>query len=404
MIARWCCTIVLAATVACAATGPQPNPEATFHAPPRPLAVGAVISDWGSFLGPGHDMVCSETHLRHDLPPQGPPVVWEMKKGEGYASPAIVGERLVLFHRVADEEVVECLKADTGERFWRFAYPTRYTDDYGYCNGPRSSPVIAGDRVFAVGSEGKLHCLDLRSGLVLWQRDLTAEFGLKKNFFGVGSTPLVDDGRLIVNVGAAGGPCVVAFDAASGKQLWGAGNEWGPSYASPMPATLHGKHRVLVFAGGKSRPPTGGLLCIDPANGKVDFTFPWRGTTHDSVNASSPVVIGNQVFLSECYGSGGVLLDVLSDFSCKPAWTNPHFGTHFMSAIGKDGCLYGVDGHGPADAFLVCVDVKNGRERWRKQPRWQDTVQTADGPQTIFTGTFRCWLMPAWSPATPPPW
>lgn len=394
MMLRWTTWTITLGLLAAAPSAPQKNLEATFHSAPKPLAAGTVTSDWSAFLGPNHNMVCSETHLLRDLPKEGPPVVWEMKKGEGYAAPAIAVDRLVLFHRVGDEEVIDCLKADTGERFWRFSYPTRYADDYGYCNGPRSSPVIAGGRVFAIGSEAKLHCLDLETGKVLWKHDLTGEFKLKKNFFGIGSTPLVDDDKLIVNVGAPGGPCVVAFDVATGKMLWGVGKEWGASYASPVPTTLHGKHRVLVFAGGKSRPPTGGLLCIDPANGHIDFTFPWRGTAHDSVNASSPVVVGNQVFLSECYGSGGVLLDVLPDLSCKTAWTNPHLGTHFMSAIAKDGCLYAVDGHGPADAFLVCVDLKTGAERWRQQPHWKETIQTPDGPQELVTGTYRCWLMP----------
>ena len=123
-----------------------------------------------------------------------------------------------------------------------------------------------------------------------------------------------------------------------------------------------GKHRVLVFAGGESRPPAGGLMCIDPADGKVDFSFPWRGTRRESVNASSPVVIGNQVFISECYGAGGVLLNIETRSRPKPVWENPDFGTHFMTAIPKDGYLYGVDGHGPEDAFLCCIELSTGHE------------------------------------------
>lgn len=83
--------------------------------------------------------------------------------------------------------------------------------------------------------------------------------------------------------------------------VWGAGAEWGASYASPIPATIHGKRRIFVFAGGKSQPTSGGLLCIDPTNGKVDFRFPWRARRFESVNASSPIIIGNQVYISECY-------------------------------------------------------------------------------------------------------
>lgn len=369
--------------------------DAVFHQAPRSVSKNAVTTDWPCLLGPTHNEVCAETHLLKQFPPAGPALVWEINKGEGYASPAIVGDRLVLFHRVENRERIDCLGAADGKSLWSFDYPTDYTDDYGYTNGPRSSPLIGGDAVFAIGAEGKLHCLELATGKLRWQHDLIDEYKLKKGFFGVGASPLVEGDRVIVNVGAKGGPCVVAFDVHSGKSVWNAGTQWGPSYATPVPATIHGKRRVLVFAGGKSSPPTGGLLCIDPSNGKVDFEFPWRGTRRESVNASSPVVIGNDVFISECYGSGGALLEITDDFQPKVLWTNPNFGTHFMSAVEKDGYLYGVDGHGPDDAFLVCVELKTGKEIWRTQPEWNESIDTPDGPRQIPTGTYRCWLMPA---------
>ena len=231
--------------------------------------------------------------------------------------------------------------------------------------------------------EGKLHCLKLTTGQVIWQRDLVTEFKVKQNFFGVGSTPLLEGNLLIVNLGVEGGPCVVAFDKLTGKMAWGAGKEWGPSYASPIPADIHGKRRVFVFAGGESRPSTGGLLCIDPTNGKVIFSFPWRAKRAESVNASSPLIIGNQVYISECYGPGGVLLDIQPDGSFKKVWSNNVLNTHFMTAIHKDGYLYGVDGHGPQNAPLVCIELKTGKEMWRIEPEWEETVQTDQGPRKV---------------------
>ena len=376
------------------AFGAEKNPNATFHVAPAPLSKDAVTTEWPCVLGPSHNETSAETHILGKFPASGPKLVWEMNKGEGYAAPVIAEGRLVVFHRVGDQEVVDCLSPDDGSQFWRYAYPTDYRDEYGYCNGPRSSPSIAGGAVFAVGAEGKLRCLDLGTGAVRWKHDLVKEYKLKQNFFGVGSSPLVEGNVLVVNVGAERGPCVVGYDVKTGEVVWKAGSKWGPSYASPVPATLHGKRRVLVFAGGRSNPPTGGLLCIDPVNGKVDFEFPWRGTVRESVNASSPVVIGNQIFISECYGSGGVLLDVAADMSVKPVWTNVSFGTHFMSAICKDGCLYAVDGHGPEDAFLVCVDLKTGKELWRTQPQWKEKIGSGENQREIGLGLFRCWLMP----------
>jgi outer membrane protein assembly factor BamB len=383
-----------------APTPKQPNPQATFHAAPKPLAKAAVIHDWAGFLGPTHNGVSTETRLLKNFPKGGPPVVWEVKKGSGYSAPAVLGERLLLFHRIEGNEVVECLHAGTGERFWQHSYPSAYVDRYGYSDGPRASPVIGGEgdtaSVFTIGAEGQLHCLELSTGRVRWNRDLLAEFKLKQNFFGVGSTPLVEGDKLIVNVGAPGGPCVAAFDVATGRMAWGAGSEWGPSYASPVPAVVHGKRRVFVFAGGETglrEKPSGGLLCIDPANGKVDFSFPWRGNRHESVNASSPLVTGNRVLVSECYGAGGAMLEIAPDLTAKPAWTNDAFGTHFMTAVHKDGHLYGVDGHGPHDAFLVCVDARTGKEVWRTQPEWKEPGAMRDGRDATL-GTYRSFLIP----------
>lgn len=373
---------------------PQAHADTTFHAAPKPLSARATTSDWPSFLGPTHNMVSPETALLARFPAEGLRPVWEMKKGDGFAAPAILGDHLILFHRVGDEEVVDCLRTTDGQRFWHHATPSSYRDRYGFNSGPRASPVIARGCVFTFGAEGRLQCLDLASGQLLWQRDLLAEFDLKQNFFGVGATPLVEGDFLIVNIGAPSGPCVAAFALGTGKLVWGAGaNDWGPSYASPIPATVHGKRRVFIFAGGESKPPTGGLVALDPTSGRVDFTFPWRGKRYESVNAASPVVIGDRVFIGECYGAGAALVAVQPNGNAREVWTNPTFGMHFMSAIHRGGFLYGVHGHGPSDAELVCVELATGQERWRAQPTWQEKVPSTRGARDLNVGFFRSSLL-----------
>ena len=243
---------------------------------PRPLAKDAVTHDWTAFLGPTHNAVSTETRLSRKSPPS---LVWEFSKGTGYGSPAIAGERLVFLHRLRGEEIVECLHAETGATQWQFRYPTDFEDRYGYNDGPRSSPVIDGGRAYTVGAQGQLHCLDLEAGRVIWKRDLDKEYRVPQDFFGRSSTPLIEGPHLIVSVGAPGGPCVVGFDKTTGREVWRAGKEWGAGYASPIPAVIHGQRRVFVFAGGESNPPAGGLMSIDPANGRVDFSFPWRSRT-----------------------------------------------------------------------------------------------------------------------------
>ncbi len=375
------------------------QPELTFHKAPRGLAKDAVTVDSPGFLGQSHSPFSAETHLRSDL--KDLPIVWEVQKGSGYAPVAVAGDRLILFHRLKDEEVVDCLERETGKRFWRVVYPSEYQDRYGYTNGPRCTPVIdtANSLVFTLGVEGKLHAIDLKSGQILWKREILADFKLDPNFFGVGSAPLLEKDLLIMNVGAKNA-CVVAFDVKTGKARWAspAPKDWGPSYASPIATTVHDQRRVFVFAGGESRPATGGLLCINPVDGSVDFSFPWRGRRYESVNASAPVVFDNKVYIAECYGKGGTLLDLQlgedKKLSARQLWENDKLGTHFMTALPLDGCLYGADGHGPSDCPLVCLDQKTGEEKWRIEPDLSENVITPDGEKRVLKlSTDRCQLL-----------
>ena len=366
--------------------------QARVHRQPKPLPKGAVTNDWPAFLGPSHNAVSTETMLRRKLPPT---LVWEFPKGTGYASPAIAGERLLLLHRLKNEEIVECLHPDTGSRHWQFRYATAYKDRYGYNNGPRSSPVIDGERVYTMGAEGKLHCLELGSGKLVWKRNLPADYEVRQDFFGTASTPLVEGKLLIVNVGAPSGPCVAGLDKATGREAWRAGKQWGPSYASPVPAVIHGKRRVFVFAGGESNPPTGGLLSIDPATGKLDFVFPWRSRSYESVNASCPVAFDNKVFISASYRKGSALLELRPDFTPRVVWTRKDFGLHFNTAIHREGYLYGFDGRNRPDASLGCLDAASGEVVWKETPEWMETFEVGGKRRKELLGTYRGSLLAA---------
>ena len=153
---------------------PRPNPDATFHAAPRPLARGAVTSDWACFLGPHHNDVSTKPSLLAPFPQAGPALVWEVNKGSGYSAPAVLGDRVVLFHRVEGDEVVDCLKADTGQRSGASptlpATPTATATATARAPAPSYPPAQrCGDNRarpvrLHVGAEGKLHCLELSTG------------------------------------------------------------------------------------------------------------------------------------------------------------------------------------------------------------------------------------------------
>lgn len=381
------------------APAPKEYARVTFHKAPRPLPAGAVTHDWKTFLGPHHNGVSDETKLIQSFAADGPQPVWELATGNGYASPSIQGDYLVYPHRIEDDVIIECLHPVNGTKYWDHRYSTDYRDRYGYSDGPRASPVIDGNRVYTLGVEGQLICLELKTGRVIWQRNINQDFGVKQDFFGTVGTPLLQDGNLVINVGGENGPCVAAFNRTTGRLVWTAGeNNWGPSYASPIPATLQGKARVLVFAGGDSDPATGGLLCIDPASGKVDFEFPWRSKKYESVNASCPVAIGNQVFISATYRAGSALIKVNPDFSPTTVWTmgdrehntdDDMLGIHWNTPVVKDGYLYAFDGRNEPDASLVCVDTKTGMVVWRETPEWDEMIELNGEQRKITLSTLR---------------
>ncbi|MDA0833268.1 MAG: PQQ-like beta-propeller repeat protein [Planctomycetota bacterium] len=371
----------------------KPYERVTFHAPAKPLSPTAVTEDWANFLGPQHTPISRETELLHEWPDEGPAIVWELNKSASYSSPSIVGERLVYTHRDGNDVFVDCLHPSTGELYWQYTYPTEYQDRYGYGGGPRASPVINGERVFLYGAEGELFCLHLLSGELIWERQLPKEFNVPQDFFGSVGTPLLIDGKLIINVGAPGGPCVAAFDAETGRMVWGAGNQWGPSYASPIPATVHGRSRVFVFAGGDSRPPVGGLLALDPANGDIDFEFPWRSKSYESVNASCPVIVDNSVFVTATYKTGSAFLQIDADMNYKTAWTTDEVGLHWNTPVVRDGYLYAFDGRNEPDASAVCVDLKTGEVVWREVATWNESIELGGRQQTVELSTMRGTLL-----------
>lgn len=364
---------------------PEAFDRLTFHAAPKPLPAGAVTEDWPRFLGPRHDLHSKETKLLKSLPATGLEAIWEVTRGTGHAPPVIAGDRLVMIHAMDGREVIECLHPETGRRHWKFDYPVELGSNYGMEEAPRSGPVIDGDLVFAVGVRSDLHCLDLKTGKVVWKVNLDKEYGPAPLFFGRGSCPLVHGDQLIVNVG--GKFCVAGFEKRSGKLLWTTKHDWHASYASPVPATIHGKERVLVFAGGMTDPPSGGLLSIDPKTGKADGAFPWRARMFTSVNAASPVVIGNGAFVTEGYTEGGAMVDFGADGSAKLRWKAERFNSQFTTPVAHDGSLYGVAGTGGTE--MVCYEIKSGREMWRDDIAI-DGARLGRGGLLRVDGAFLC--------------
>ncbi len=350
-----------------------------FAADVPDLGTRKAGSDWPAFLGPTGDSKSTEKGILTDWPVEGPKILWQRKVAEGYGMPSISKGRLFMFDRVRDDNRLFCLNSETGKELWNYQYATDFEDLLGYSGGPRCCPVIDEDRVYVVGGEGVLHCLSVTDGKVLWKKDTTKDFGVVKNFFGVGATPVIEGDLLIMMIGGsppgeaadlykAGGKVkpngtgIVAFNKKTGEVVYKITDELA-SYATPTLATIDGRRWCFVFA-------RGGLVGFEPKTGKVDFHFPWRSPSLESVNAASPVVVDGHVFISETYGPGAAFLKVKPG-EAKVVWSdedqrdrNKAMQTHWNTAIHIDGYLYGSSGRHAGNAELRCIEAKTGKVMW----------------------------------------
>lgn len=362
--------------------------------------------DWGTFLGPTGNGRSSLAGMAVPWPAAGPRIVWHSELGEGYCGPAVAQGRCVVCDRVGAEIRVRCLMAETGRELWQQRYPTDYVDTFGYDGGPRATAVIAGDAVITFGPEGRLECRSLSDGESRWRVDTAAVYHVVRNFFGVGTAPVVVDaaGRRLVIVQVGGSPPgttipspdrldlvkgldsgLVAFDLATGRECWRSSDQLA-SYSTPVIATIGGRDRL--FAWMRNR-----FLVVDPGTGAVEADFHWRADELFSVVAASPVVVGDEILLSETYGPGSVLLAFGSeglrkirqdrggsrpDRSLKAHWATPAF---------HDGHLYGSSGRNAGDAMLVCADWKTGAIRWAQPGLGRSSVVVVEG-MLIVLGEF----------------
>jgi outer membrane protein assembly factor BamB len=335
------------------------------------MAGALLAADWPQFLGPNRNCTSSETGLLATWPQEGPPKVWEKQVGEGYSGPVVAGDRLILFHRLAKSEVVECLDAATGKPIWKFDYPTAYEDDYGKGNGPRATPAIAGDKVYALGAEGKLHCLELATGKKIWTRALHDDYEVKKGFFGVATSPLVEGNLLLINVGGKGAG-IVAFDKDNGKEVWKATDQ-AASYSSPVAATIDGVRHVFFFT-------RDGIVGLDPASGKVRFSKRWRARLEASVNAAAPVVVDDLLLVTSSYSTGAILHRVKKD-GIEEVWKGDQaLSSHYNTPVALGGYLYGLDGRQEGGAAqLRCVELKTGTVKWSRPRFGCASLLLADG-------------------------
>jgi outer membrane protein assembly factor BamB len=350
-----------------------------------PVSIAAA-GDWPQILGPDRNGHADGERLRDAWPAAGPAQAWKYKLGSGYAGPAVVGNRVIVFHRVQASERVDCLDAANGRSQWTADFDASYRGGIDADKGPRCVPLVAGNAVYVFGAAGDLHAVALDTGKKLWSRALCEDYQSDLGYFGAGSSPVLIGGRLLVNVGGKGAG-LVALDPATGKTVWQATDEVA-SYSSPTTVLLGGKEQALFITR---------LNCVlaDPASGRVKTLFPF-GARGPTVNAATPLVFGGKLFTTSSYGIGAALAS-LDAAGAKKLWTNDDtLSSQYSTPVEHEGFLYGT--HGREDqgaAEFRCVEAATGKVRWSQPNYGVAHAILADGKLLIQTAEGRIALAAA---------
>ena len=336
------------------------------------LAPAAVLADdWPQWLGPQRDGVWRETGILERFPEGGPTVRWRTPIGSGYAGPAVANGRVVVMDRrlrqgtanpenafdrgsIPGTERVLCLRESDGAVLWTHEYDCAYT--VSYAAGPRCTPLVDGNRVFTLGAEGHLLCLDIEGGKVIWAKDFKADYGAKTPTWGFAGHPLLDGNRLICLVGGEGG-VAVAFDKDSGAEVWRALTAKEPGYAPPTMIEHAGRRELIIW-----HPES--VNALEPETGRLRWSVPFESRAGLSV--STPRLSGDRLFITTFYN--GSLLLRLTPGAPEVLWRSKKASekdtTELHSIIPtpfiEDGHIYGVCSYGQ----LRCLQLATGERVW----------------------------------------
>lgn len=348
----------------------------------------AMGDDWPQWMGPNRDSVWAETGTIDTFPAEGPKVLWRAPIHGGYSGPAVAAGKVFVTDYVSDDfkkqenferkgltgtERVLCFDEKTGDLLWKREYERPYS--ISYPAGPRCTPTVDGDRVYTLGAEGDLLCLDTQDGAVIWSKLFTRDFAAKTTIWGWSSHPLIDGDKLICTVGGEGS-LVVAFNKKTGEELYRSGTDTEPGYAPPVIITAGGQRQLIVWSGTK-------INSMDPETGKLFWDYPLAPRYAMSIMA--PRVSGDTLFAGAVFGTcAGLKLD-----STKPAATEAWRGPENMKGRGLfpmnmtpfvvDGVMYGCDQPGQFRA----VRVSDGEQLWES---WKP-VTGQEKSRPLFCGT-----------------
>jgi len=342
----------------------------------------SAASSWPQWRGPNRDAVSAETGLLAEWKPTGPPLVWRATGlGGGFSSVAVAGGRIFTMGDEANRQVVLALDGSDGRTLWKSSVGSIWTDRYG---GPRGTPTVDGDLVYAIGTDGDLVCLEAATGKERWRKSLPRDFGGQMmSIWKYSESPLVDGDRVVVTPGARDA-ALVALDKKSGKVIWrtavpdlGPRGKDGAGYSSIVVSDAAGVRQYVQLLGR-------GLVGVRAKDGKLLWSY--NRIANDVANIPTPIVRGDFVFTSTGYQTGAALLKLVGSaegvtaqemyFLEAKTLQNHHGG---LVLVGDH--VYG--GHGHNRGFPICVEMATGKVTWGGEIRNAGTgsaaVMYADG-------------------------
>ena len=327
---------------------PSTNSSATFH-----FSNTSTNAGFPQFQGPNRDGVLPGPRLATNWSVDPPQILWRKAVGAGWSGFAIVDAVCIGQEQRDSKECVVARSLATGEQLWAHTDPVRYTTLIAGV-GPRATPTVVSNRVFAYGATGILNCLDLATGSRVWSRDAVKESGGHAPEWGATSSPLVVEDLVIVHGGEGGSHSLVAFRAVDGAPDWKAGDR--PSYSSPIIANLAGRPQVLAFNDGS-------ISGHDPKSGATFWQRPWG---NGNVVCALPLVVSsNRALFSSGYGVGSELVEISwatnGALSAARVWKSIRMKAKFAHLFVRDGCVFGLD-----DGIFACVDLDTGAQRWKE--------------------------------------
>ena len=333
----------------------------------------AQSSDWPQWGGPQRNFKSETKGFASTWPASGPRRLWQRELGEGYSG--IAAERTMLFtmYRKGENEIAIALDAATGKTLWEYSYAAPFSAAYDMSNGPgpHATPLVTGNFVFTSGATGKLHCLDKKTGKLLWSHDLINEFHGTLRVNGYSCSPVAYKDKIVMMVGGQASS-LIAFNQKDGSVVWKK-HDFKNSTSSPMVINVDGQDQLVAFMYGE-------VVGVDPNNGNLLWTQPHP--VEYGLNTSTPVWgSDNLLFISSGYDGGSRVIKLTragDKTTTEELWAHRLMRIHFSNAIRVGDVVYGSSGDfGPAP--FTAIDVKTGKVLWRNRTFPRASVLLADG-------------------------